>query len=29
VAIGPEGERIVFRFEVLEESKSTKQKQAP
>ena len=29
VAIGPEGERIVFRFEVLEESKSTKQEQAP
>lgn len=25
VAIGPEGERIVFRFEILEESKSTKQ----
>lgn len=25
VAIGPDGERIVFRFEILEESQSTKQ----
>jgi len=27
VAIGPDGERITFRFEILEESKSTKQEQ--
>lgn len=27
VVIGPDGERITFRFEILEESKSTKQEQ--
>ncbi len=29
VAIGPDSERIMFRFEVLEESKSTEQDQSP
>ncbi len=28
VAIGPDGERIMFRFEILEEPKSTKQEQS-